>query len=70
MATPWRDTILAMWVSFSVSMTLGQDGAKRECDLVGLGGQAQIEPPWLDLERASRHGLIAGATGTSKTITM
>lgn len=37
---------------------------------VGGGGQAQVEPQWLGLKLANRHGLIAGATGTGKTITM
>jgi len=37
---------------------------------LGGGGQAQVEPQWLDLKLANRHGLIAGATGTGKTITM
>jgi MoxR-like ATPase len=37
---------------------------------LGGGGQAQVEPKWLDLKLANRHGLIAGATGTGKTITM
>jgi uncharacterized protein len=37
---------------------------------VGGGGDSQVEPQWLDLKLANRHGLIAGATGTGKTITM
>jgi len=37
---------------------------------VGGGGQTQIEPQWLELKLANRHGLVAGATGTGKTITM
>ena len=28
------------------------------------------EPQWLELTRANRHGLIAGATGTGKTVTL
>ncbi len=37
---------------------------------LGGGGQTQVDPQWLDLKLANRHGLIAGATGTGKTITM
>lgn len=37
---------------------------------VGGGGETQVEPQWLGLKLANRHGLIAGATGTGKTITM
>ncbi|MCB2014487.1 MAG: helicase HerA-like domain-containing protein [Sphingobium sp.] len=32
----------------------------------GIGGEAQ----YLNLKRANRHGLIAGATGTGKTVTL
>ncbi len=35
---------------------------------IGLGGNG--EQQWLDLTRANRHGLIAGATGTGKTVTL
>lgn len=28
------------------------------------------EPQYLNLKRANRHGLIAGATGTGKTVTL
>ncbi|MEH3158953.1 MAG: DUF853 family protein [Sphingomonas taxi] len=34
---------------------------------IGLGGG---KPQVLDLKRANRHGLIAGATGTGKTVTL
>ena len=38
---------------------------------IGLGEeQAGGEPQWLNLKRSNRHGLIAGATGTGKTITL
>ncbi len=36
--------------------------------LIGLGGNG--EPQRLTLARANRHGLIAGATGTGKTVTL
>ncbi len=36
--------------------------------LIGLGGNG--EPQRLILRRANRHGLIAGATGTGKTVTL
>ena len=35
---------------------------------LGLG--ANGERQWLELSRANRHGLIAGATGTGKTVTL
>ena len=37
---------------------------------VGGGGESQREPQLLRLGFGNRHGLIAGATGTGKTITM
>ena len=33
-------------------------------------GKGQSGPQWLRLDRANRHGLIAGATGTGKTVTL
>src|SRR5687768_18221319 len=33
----------------------------------GPGGE---NPQYLELKRANRHGLIAGATGTGKTVTL
>ena len=35
---------------------------------LGLGGNGENQ--YLDLARANRHGLIAGATGTGKTVTL
>ena len=35
-----------------------------------LLGKANGEAQWLHLSRANRHGLIAGATGTGKTVTL
>jgi DNA helicase HerA-like ATPase len=37
---------------------------------VGGGGDAYGAKQWLDLKYANRHGLIAGATGTGKTVTL
>ena len=37
---------------------------------VGGGGEAQNEAQVLLLKRANRHGLVAGATGTGKTVTL
>jgi DNA helicase HerA-like ATPase len=37
---------------------------------VGGGGEGHAEPQWLLLKYANRHGLIAGATGTGKTVTL
>src|ERR1051325_2193682 len=33
-------------------------------------GEGGADPQFLDLRRANRHGLIAGATGTGKTVTL
>ncbi|MEO8722173.1 MAG: helicase HerA-like domain-containing protein, partial [Sphingobium sp.] len=33
-------------------------------------GSAGGQPQYLNLRRANRHGLIAGATGTGKTVTL
>ena len=33
-------------------------------------GPGRREPQQLELKRANRHGLIAGATGTGKTVTL
>lgn len=38
--------------------------------LVGGGGEGYAEPRALLLKYANRHGLIAGATGTGKTVTL
>ena len=37
---------------------------------VGGGGEAYGVKQWLRLDYANRHGLIAGATGTGKTVTL
>ena len=37
---------------------------------IGGGGEGYGEPQMLALEYANRHGLIAGATGTGKTVTL
>ncbi len=37
---------------------------------VGGGGDAYGEKQWLALKYSNRHGLIAGATGTGKTVTL
>ncbi len=37
---------------------------------VGGGGKGYAEPQGLTLKYANRHGLIAGATGTGKTVTL
>src|SRR6476620_9777315 len=35
-----------------------------------IGANAEGQPQQLELKRANRHGLIAGATGTGKTVTL
>ncbi|MFN3292356.1 MAG: helicase HerA-like domain-containing protein, partial [Gemmobacter sp.] len=37
---------------------------------VGGGGEGHGEPQYLLLGYGNRHGLIAGATGTGKTVTL
>jgi len=37
---------------------------------VGGGGPEYTDKQWLNLKYANRHGLIAGATGTGKTVTL
>lgn len=37
---------------------------------VGGGGEGHVTPQYLLLKYANRHGLIAGATGTGKTVTL
>lgn len=37
---------------------------------IGGGGEGYGVKQWLDLKYANRHGLIAGATGTGKTVTL
>lgn len=41
-----------------------------EAILIGGGGEGYIQPQKLLLKYANRHGLVAGATGTGKTVTM
>ena len=41
-----------------------------ESIFVGGGGDEYGTGQWLSLEYANRHGLIAGATGTGKTVTL
>ena len=49
-------------------MATAKDGAGNGDVLVGLGeGSGQL---FLRLDRANRHGLVAGATGTGKTVTL
>jgi len=37
---------------------------------IGGGGAAYGAPQMLLLDKSNRHGLIAGATGTGKTVTL
>ncbi|MEO1312702.1 MAG: helicase HerA-like domain-containing protein, partial [Pseudomonadota bacterium] len=37
---------------------------------LGGGGEGYGEPQSLQLKYANRHGLVAGATGTGKTVTL
>jgi uncharacterized protein len=53
---------------------LGKGGLGGECvgdNSIFIGAQAGgANPQSLELKRANRHGLIAGATGTGKTVTL
>jgi DNA helicase HerA-like ATPase len=44
--------------------------AREDAVFVGGGGPGHSEPQHLLLRYANRHGLIAGATGTGKTVTL
>jgi DNA helicase HerA-like ATPase len=45
--------------------------AKDEAGAIFIGaGDSGVNPQYLTLKRANRHGLIAGATGTGKTVTL
>ena len=48
------------------------DGSTASEIYIGLGGGGATDGPRqsLVLKRANRHGLIAGATGTGKTVTL
>ena len=48
------------------------DGSTASEIYIGLGGGGAADGPRqsLVLKRANRHGLIAGATGTGKTVTL
>ena len=37
---------------------------------IGGGGPAYGAPQAMRLDKANRHGLVAGATGTGKTVTL
>ena len=37
---------------------------------IGGGGPDYAQPQYLILKYANRHGLVAGATGTGKTVTL
>jgi len=37
---------------------------------IGGGGPDYATPQYLSLKFANRHGLVAGATGTGKTVTL
>jgi len=39
-------------------------------DGIFIGASVDGKPQTLALKRANRHGLIAGATGTGKTVTL
>ncbi len=45
-------------------------GAQQDTIFVGGGGEGYGAPQKLLLKYGNRHGLIAGATGTGKTITL
>lgn len=48
----------------------GTGGMAQDSIFIGGGGEGYAEPEELLLKYGNRHGLIAGATGTGKTITM
>lgn len=48
----------------------GDMTAEGDHIVLGGGGEAHAEPQRLLLGQANRHGLVAGATGTGKTVTL
>jgi hypothetical protein len=46
------------------------EGGKMDREDAVLIGQGEAGPQWLRLDRSNRHGLVAGATGTGKTVTL
>lgn len=48
----------------------GAKMADKDTIFVGGGGEGYADPQGLLLKYANRHGLIAGATGTGKTVTL
>ncbi|MBF9033421.1 DUF853 family protein [Rhodobacterales bacterium HKCCE2091] len=43
---------------------------RSDAVFVGGGGDGYVEPQYLSMGYANRHGLVAGATGTGKTVTL
>ena len=43
---------------------------RADAIFMGGGGEGYGEPQYLSLKYANRHGLVAGATGTGKTVTL
>jgi len=43
---------------------------REDAIFMGGGGEKYAEPQYLSLKYANRHGLVAGATGTGKTVTL
>lgn len=52
------------------SLRAVREDAMRSGVFVGGGGSDHAEAQHLLLRLANRHGLIAGATGTGKTVTL
>jgi len=50
--------------------SMGADMSDTDGIFVGGGGEGYGEKQYLRLDYANRHGLIAGATGTGKTVTL
>lgn len=68
--TPDRENtgreLLSKYVGIQKFLECGmQDGI-----FLGGGGEAYGEKQFLPLKYANRHGLVAGATGTGKTVTL
>ncbi len=55
---------------FGLERCAGDDNDMQDSIFIGGGGEDYAEPQGLLLKYANRHGLIAGATGTGKTVTL
>jgi len=59
-----------MLPAFAVFAVFERGAVVQEGVFIGGGGPEYAEKQYLALKYANRHGLVAGATGTGKTVTL